>query len=123
MDSLMNLVNIILAAVGMSHVQALAVGFNAVMGAVSVPITNWLKPQLAKLPFLASEKVQSKIQGWLTILVSGVIGIIFMLLGDKLFGLQLLTDQGAFATVVAAFGVNQTFASIFFEWNKSKKKQ
>ena len=113
MDSLINLINIVLAALGMTHIQALAVLFNAVMGAVSVPIINWLKPLLAKVPFLASETLQAKLSGWLTIVVSGVIGILFMLAGDAFLGLQLLTDQGAFATVVAAFGVNQTFASIF----------
>lgn len=121
MQTVIDMINAILAALGMTPVQALAVAFNAVMGAISVPITSWLKTKLAGIPFLATEPLQEKISGWATILVSGIIGILLMLVGDWLFGLKILAEDGVFTTVVAAFGINQTFASIFFEWNKTRK--
>jgi len=121
MQTVIDFISALLGALGMTPVQALAVVFNAIMGAISVPVTSWLKSKLAGVPFLSTEPLQEKISGWATILVSGLVGILLMSIGDWLLGLQILTDGGVFNTVVAAFGVNQTFASIFFEWNKTRK--
>jgi len=121
MDIILDAIKAILSVMGMTPTEALALGFNAVMGLISVPITNWLKPVLAKVPFLPTDAVQTKVSGWVTIVVSGFIGVGFMLAGKWIFGLEAFNDAGIYQSLVYAFGINGTFAAIFFEWNKTRK--
>ena len=122
----MELILKILEAMGITTTQVLAVGFSAVMGVISVPIVNWLKgvlAQVASFPIVGAlipAETYDKIQGWFTVVVSGVVGLVFVYIGDGVFGLHVFENQTVYTALITAFGINQTFGAIFFEWRKSK---
>ena len=92
-------------------ITLVALIYNLVMGALSVPITSWIK---AKVVVLADK-------GWLVPLVNGGIGIVFVAIGNWVFGWHIFTNPDLWNTVVVALGINQTVATVTYELFKKKK--
>lgn len=113
-----SIINLIASLLGIQPIQLIALGFNALMGVISMPILIWLKTFLGKVPFI-SEAMQDKVKGWIMVFLGGVIGLGFVLLG-QLLGLHVLESSNLYDQVVVALGINQTFSAAFFEWWKSK---
>jgi hypothetical protein len=131
-DTYMEIINSLLLAFGIDPMTLLVIGFNAAMGVVSVPAVSWLKKQLAwfaAVPFLGAiipKETFDKIAGWFTIIITGLVGLLFIYLGDWIFGWHVFQNPNIWNSLIVAFGVNQTAASAFFEWRKSvnaKKNQ
>jgi len=103
-----------------SPAMLIALAYNAAMGMISVPIVNWLKVVLGKLSWIPSD-ASGKISGWITPLVSSLIGLLFVYGGDWAFGLHVFANPNILTNLLLAMGLNGTIASSFFEFLKSKK--
>lgn len=120
----------ILAALGMSPVQAITIAYNGLMGIASVPITGWMKTKLAllfqSLPFLnkliAEGEAEAKLLGWIVPIINSIIGLGFVWIGSAVFNLDLFGSDNIGSMFVTSLAINTTMSHIFFEWRKGKKK-
>ena len=128
METIVSALTLILSFFGLTLIQGLTLGYNFVMGYLSIWITNALKVGIAwvvkEIPFLGpllTEETETKIKGWLTPLISGLVGMLFVWIGT-LFGLSFFPDQSTATTLLAGFGLNASVAQIMFEKRKAAAK-
>jgi hypothetical protein len=88
-----------------------ALGFNLLMGVLSVPITTWVAK---RSPWLAGHFVP---------ILSAAIGIGFIYGGFLLFHLSIFDNPDFFHNAVAALGINETAGQVFYEWLQNRPKK
>jgi len=118
----MEFITNILAIFGLTPIQALTALYNILMGLVGVWITNGFKKIFAGVPWIG-DLMQQKLKGFITPLINGIIGVIFVWLGSLILGLTYESAQTFWTTIGAGFALNQTVGQVYFEYLKYKKEK
>jgi hypothetical protein len=98
------------AAKATNAVTLITIGFNLLMGILSVPLTELVKKFI---PFLANYVIP---------IVNAAIGVALCYAGFWLFHLSIFDNPDFFKMAITALGVNATAAQVFYEWLQGRKK-